>query len=91
MARTLRPLAASVVLAAALLVAGLHTRLTAGPAPAPADQALDLGPTAAVETVSASLVLKVRNPEALETFVALTEDPNLPLFHRFLSLRDSNR
>jgi subtilase family serine protease len=49
-------------------------------------QADDVGPTAAGETLTASLVLKVQHPEALEAYVAATQDPDSPLFHRFLSV-----
>jgi subtilase family serine protease len=62
--------------------------VAAAPAAARADVdgAQDLGPTAASQTVVASLVLKVRNPVLLEAFVALSQEPNLPFYHQFLSL-----
>lgn len=50
--------------------------------------AQDLGATPAAQTVTASLVLKVRNPDALETFVALSQEPGLPSYHRFLSVNE---
>jgi len=56
-------------------------------APGPA-ATRELGPTAAAETITVSLVLKVKHPEALETFVALTQEPGLPTYHRFLSVRE---
>ena len=59
------------------------TRIRIRPAKQPAQ---DLGPTAAAETVSASLVLKVRHPEELEAFVESTQDPSSYRYHRFLSL-----
>jgi kumamolisin len=46
----------------------------------------DLGPSSASQTVTASLVLKVQNPNLLETYVASTQDPSSPFYHRFLSL-----
>ena len=49
-------------------------------------QPQDLGPTNASQTVTASLVLKVRHPDLLEAYVASTQDPNSPSYHRFLSL-----
>jgi kumamolisin len=52
------------------------------------EQAQDMGPTAAAQTISVSLVLSVRHPDLLETFVGWTEDPNSPFFHRFLSLHE---
>src|SRR5262249_20265950 len=52
----------------------------------PDDQAQDIGPTAASQTVSASIILKVRNPDLLERFVALTQEIG-PTYHRFLSVR----
>ena len=48
----------------------------------------DLGPTAATKTVTASLVLKVRNPDALEAYVAATQDPYSWQYHRFLSVNE---
>lgn len=54
----------------------------------PHTQAQDIGPTPAAETVTSSLVLKVRNPALLETFVALSQEPFLPTFHKFLSVRE---
>jgi kumamolisin len=49
-------------------------------------QPRDLGPTNASQIVTASLVLKVRHPDLLEAYVASTQDPNSPSYHRFLSL-----
>jgi kumamolisin len=49
-------------------------------------QPQDLGPTNASQTVTASLVLKVQHPDLLEAYVASTQDPNSPFYHRFLSL-----
>jgi subtilase family serine protease len=57
-------------------------------ATAHADSGTDLGPTAATQTVTASLILKVRDPNALERYVASTQDPNDHNYHRFLSLND---
>jgi subtilase family serine protease len=54
----------------------------------PRVQAQDVGATPAAETVTASLILKVRNLDALETFVALSQEPALPTFHKFLSVRE---
>jgi kumamolisin len=53
-----------------------------------ASQPQDLGPTATSEIVTASLVLKVQHPNLLEAYVASTEDPGSPFYHRFLSLPD---
>jgi len=53
-----------------------------------AAQAQDVGATPAAERVTASLVLKVRNPDALETFVALSQEPGFPGYHKFLSVRE---
>jgi kumamolisin len=49
-------------------------------------QPQDLGPTATSQVVTASLVLKVQHPNLLEAYVASTEDPASPFYHRFLSL-----
>lgn len=49
--------------------------------------AQDLGATPAAQTVTASLVLKVRNPDALEAFVAQSQEPG-PNYHRFLSVNE---
>ncbi|HMG52015.1 MAG TPA: protease pro-enzyme activation domain-containing protein, partial [Kofleriaceae bacterium] len=50
--------------------------------------ATDLGPTAAADTITVSLVLKVKHPELLENFVALTQEPGLPTYHKFLSVAE---
>jgi kumamolisin len=50
--------------------------------------ATDLGPTAAADTITVSLVLKVKHPELLEAFVAATQNPALPSYHKFLSVRE---
>jgi kumamolisin len=49
-------------------------------------QPQDLGPTDSSQIVTASLVLKVQHPNLLEAYVASTEDPESPAYHRFLSL-----
>jgi kumamolisin len=46
----------------------------------------DAGATPASETVTASLVLKVKNANELEQFVAATSDPTSPAYRRFMSL-----
>ena len=58
----------------------------AAPLPVLGQGAQDIGPTNASQTVTASLVLKARHPELLEAYVASTQDPNSPSYHRFLSL-----
>ncbi|HET9623199.1 MAG TPA: S53 family peptidase [Kofleriaceae bacterium] len=75
-------------LALTSVVAGL----AAGAAPAIASplhsraaQPKDLGATAPAESVTATIVLKVRALDALETLVALSQTPGLPMFHKFLS------
>ena len=73
----------------AALVLGLAlpgVRLAAESAP-PA-QAQDMGATPASTPISVSLVLKVRNPDALEALVAATQDSGSPAFRQFLSLND---
>jgi kumamolisin len=76
------------VLVATFWVVSLNASPTAAATPAAAATAQDLGPSAASQTVTASLVLKVRHPEALERAVASTQDPNGGSYHRFLSLPD---
>ncbi len=61
---------------------------TMGAAPLPPAQAQDMGPTVASTPVTASLILKVRNPSALEAYVAATQDPDSPGFRHFLSVGD---
>jgi kumamolisin len=46
----------------------------------------DLGPTNGTQIVTSSLVLNVRNLDALESYVASTQNPNSGSYHRFLSL-----
>jgi subtilase family serine protease len=48
-------------------------------------QAVDLGATAPADSVTATLVLKVKSVDALESLVALSQTPGLPFFHKFLS------
>jgi len=55
---------------------------------APLSPATDLGPTAATDNITVSLVLKVKHPEALEAFVQLSQEPLSPTYHRFLSTRE---
>lgn len=55
-------------------------------ASSPAHADTDLGPTAATQTVTASLILKVRDPAALERFVAATQDPYDWQYHSFLGV-----
>ena len=50
--------------------------------------ATDLGPSPAAETITVSLVLKVKHPDALEAFVAATQEPGSAAYHRFLSVNE---
>ena len=59
--------------------------VSAAPLQPRAFQAQDLGATTATENVTATLVLKVRSLDALESLVALSQAPGLPFFHKFLS------
>ena len=77
-------LAASSALAAVTTLLAPSSAVAAPTLPA----ATDLGPTPAAETITVSLVLKVKNPDALERFVALSQEPGLPSYHRFLSVRE---
>lgn len=90
MAGRVRPVAVSLTIVAACLICVSGAPLTARSHPdRPAVQpAQDLGPTAAAETVSASLILKVRHPEELEALVESTQDPGSFRYHRFLSLNE---
>ena len=49
-------------------------------------QPMDLGATPADAVQTVSLVLKVRNPDQLERYIAATVDPDNPLFRRFLTV-----
>src|SRR3954468_6551515 len=80
--RTAGSLLASSVAALALGAAPSASAAPLSPA------ATDLGPTAATDTITVSLVLKVKHPEALEAFVALSQEPFSPTYHRFLSTRE---
>lgn len=73
----------SLTLSAALTA--LATTASAAPIRA---RAQDLGATPSAQSVTASLVLKVRSTEALEALAALTQQPGLPTFHKFLSTRE---
>ncbi|HYZ75437.1 MAG TPA: protease pro-enzyme activation domain-containing protein, partial [Chthoniobacterales bacterium] len=52
----------------------------------PSDQ--DLGSTNGTQIVTASLVLNVRNLDALESYVASTQDLNSRSYHQFLSVQE---
>lgn len=80
--RTAGSLLASSVAALAL---GAAPSASAAPL-APA--ATDLGPTAATDKITVSLVLKVKHPDQLEQFVALSQEPFSATYHRFLSTRE---
>jgi subtilase family serine protease len=56
------------------------------PPSAKAASARKLGATAASTTVTASIVLKARNGNLLESYVASTQDPSSPNYHKFVSL-----
>jgi len=76
----------SLALSSAVIgLASLAAPATAAPLRA---HAQDLGATPAAQTVTASIVLKVRSTDALEALVALTQEPGLPTFHHFLSVRE---
>src|SRR6201995_1931176 len=84
MSRTLRSMALSSALAAAALLSSATAN--AAPLIVGGEVAKDIGPSAATDAVSASIILKVRNPALLETFVALSQEPLLPTYHKFLSV-----
>jgi kumamolisin len=77
---------ASIVAAACLAIPAAHLTARARPDRPGRQQPQDLGPTAAAETISASLILKVRHPDQLEALVADTQDPHSRRYHDFLSL-----
>ena len=88
MSKSVRRLTSSFIassLAGALAALGAPSAASAAPGLV---AATDLGPSPAAETITVSLVLKVKHPELLETFVALTQEPGLPSYHRFLSTRE---
>ncbi len=74
------------------LLASSVAALALGAAPAIAapltPAATDLGPTPAADTITVSLVLKVKHPDALEAFVTLSQEPLSPTYHHFLSTRE---
>jgi len=72
--------------ALAVSLAALVVPSAASAAPLGRAAATDLGPTAAGQALTASLVLKVRSPERLEALVAATQDPLGHAYHRFLSV-----
>lgn len=78
-----RSLATSLYVAAATLLA--PSAATAAPT---LSAAQDLGPSPAAETITVSLVLKVKNIDALERFVAQSQEPGSSAYHRFLSVRE---
>lgn len=74
-------LARSAVLGATVMVA-----LPAATAAVPVIAPLDLGATAPTVTETVSLILKVRNAEQLDQFIAASVDPENRLYHQFLSV-----
>jgi kumamolisin len=46
----------------------------------------DLGPTNGTQIVTSSIVFNIQDLDALEAYVASTENPNSPYYHQFLSL-----
>lgn len=88
MATTLRSrvFGPSVPLLVALAALGAPAPVSASPGVMMAAQ--DLGPTPAAETITVSLILKVKQLESLENFVALSQEPGLATYHRFLSVRE---
>src|SRR3954471_559859 len=80
--------AAAVAILAAASLAVPSTRIAARARPdrPGRQQPQDLGPTAPAETISASVILKVRHPEQLEALVAATQDPRSPRYHDFVGL-----
>ena len=74
-------LARSAVLGATVMVA-LPAAMAAVPVIAP----LDLGATAPTVTETVSLILKIRNAEQLDEFIAASVDPESGQYHRFLSV-----
>src|ERR1700759_1357012 len=84
MSRMLR----SVTLSSFLAAAELAATATAAPVIPTVPNAQDLGATPAATAVTSSIILKVRNPDLLETFVALSQEPLLPTYHKFLSVNE---
>lgn len=82
--------AAAAALVAAATLALPPARVTARAHPdRPATQKpQDLGPTAPSQTLSASVILKVRHPDDLEALVASTQNPGSPQYHRFITVGD---
>jgi subtilase family serine protease len=81
------PRAASSLIASSVAALALGASPPASGAPL-TPSGTDLGPTPAATTITVSLVLKVKNPDALEAFVALSQEPLSPTFHHFLSTRE---
>src|ERR1700759_2813318 len=84
MSRMLR----SVTLSSILAIAAAASTATAAPLFHGVPNAQDLGATPAATAVTSSIILKVKNPDLLETFVALSQEPLLPTYHRFLSVNE---
>jgi len=80
----IRSMTVSFALSAAVLLSSATTH--AGLLIANGEVAQDVGPSPAADTISASIILKVRNPDLLDAFVALSQEPLLPTYHRFLSV-----
>lgn len=48
----------------------------------------DMGPSAASDAQTVSIVLKVQHPDLLDNYIAATINPRSPLYHRFLSVNE---
>jgi subtilase family serine protease len=51
-------------------------------------QAPLVGPLPASQTLRLNLVLALRDPDGLETFLQQVYDPSSPIYHQFLSVQD---
>ncbi|SIS83796.1 S53 family peptidase [Alicyclobacillus vulcanalis] len=49
------------------------------------ENAQDMGPASGSQTVTASIILRVQNPTALQNYIQETETPGSPLYHKFLT------
>src|SRR5215510_10155269 len=81
-------LAIAVVAIATLSVPAAHLAARARPDRPGRQQPQDLGPTAAAETIGASVILRVQHPEQLEALAADMQDPHSPRYHDFISLHE---
>lgn len=75
-----------IVAKAVMLCAGVMTAFTAAVAASPRFAPLDQGAASPSTSLTVSIILKVRDPQSLDRFIASSVDPQSPRYHKFLTV-----